>query len=138
MKLLFICFLLFLLAGCGAPSSLREINRGTLMQLHNEARAGVGAKELQIDLDLDDKAQTHATWMAKRGSLKHSNLEGDYPMMGENIAAGQTDEQAVVKAWMGSSGHRRNILNQRFGYIGFGYAESQTGTPYWCTLFGGQ
>merc|ERR1711963_942203 len=29
----------------------------------------------------------------------------------ENIAKGQRDAQAVVRAWMRSAGHRRNILN---------------------------
>ncbi len=107
------------------------------MYLHNEARADSGAEELQIDLSLDETAQTHAEWMAKRESLKHSNLEGDYPIMGENIAAGQRNESEVVADWLKSPGHRRNILNKKFGYVGFGYAESNRGMPYWCTLFGG-
>lgn len=136
MRALLLVFSLLLLTGCGTRP-LHEINRGALIQLHNEARSSSGAHELQIDLNLDDKAQTHAEWMAKRESLKHSNLDGDYPTMGENIAAGQTDEEAVVNAWMKSSGHRRNILNQQFDYVGFGYAESKQGVPYWCTLFGG-
>lgn len=107
------------------------------MRLHNEARVKVGIKELQIDLDLDDKAQKHVEWMASRNSLQHSSLKGDYRMMGENIAAGQQDEKEVVGDWMRSSGHRRNILNNRFLYVGFGYAQSQSGTPYWCSMFGG-
>lgn len=116
---------------------MHEVDRGALIQLHNEARAKAGVKGLQIDLDLDDRSQSWAEWMANHNSLKHSNLHGDYMSMGENIAAGQQDEKEVVGDWMRSSGHRRNILNSRFSHVGFGYAVSSSGTPYWCTMFGG-
>lgn len=139
MKRFLLLILLILTLGCGQSTwSSKQVDRGALMHLHNEARAESGADELQIDLELDEYAQTHAEWMAQRESLKHSSLQGDYPMMGENIAAGQTSEPQVVGDWMNSSGHRRNILNKRFEYVGFGYAESRRGTPYWCTIFGGR
>lgn len=35
-----------------------------------------------------------------------------YKAAGENIAQGQTSAQAVVQAWMNSSGHRANILSK--------------------------
>ena len=44
-----------------------------------------------------------------------------YNSAGENIAAGYTTPSAVMTAWMGSSGHRANILSTTFREIGVGY-----------------
>ena len=52
---------------------------------------------------------------------------------GENIAAGQPDAAAVVTDWMNSPGHRANILNVNYGYIGIGCLNSRP--LYWVQLF---
>lgn len=132
-----ILVLFIILSGCSPryeKVTKRDIDRGVLIELHNDSRT----KPLQIDFVLDEYAQKHAEWMASRSSLKHSSLQGDYLTMGENIAAGQQDEKEVVKDWMKSSGHRRNILDVNFTHVGFGCAENSKGTPYWCTVFGGR
>ena len=53
---------------------------------------------------------------------------------GENIAYGQSTPQQVMNAWMNSSGHRANILNENFTTIGVGYTVIN-GTAYWAQLF---
>lgn len=53
---------------------------------------------------------------------------------GENIAKGQKTAKAVVDAWMGSAGHRANILNASFKEAGVGYCEGN-GTTYWVIIF---
>ena len=53
---------------------------------------------------------------------------------GENIAYGQRTPQAVVNAWMNSSGHRANILNTSYKEIGVGYVASG---HYWTQMFMG-
>jgi uncharacterized protein YkwD len=55
-----------------------------------------------------------------------------YKSAGENIAKGQPSPEAVVNAWMNSSGHRANILNSTFTHIGVGYA---SGGSYWTQMF---
>ena len=52
----------------------------------------------------------------------------------ENIAMGQLNAAAVVKAWMESPGHRANILNAGATTIGIGAYVSK-GTISWCQLF---
>ncbi|KAK1948409.1 Uncharacterized protein P3T76_000698 [Phytophthora citrophthora] len=47
----------------------------------------------------------------------------------ENVAAGQTTVDAVMTAWMVSSGHRANILNVKYTMFGCGYAY-KSGTTY--------
>lgn len=57
----------------------------------------------------------------------------DYLDCGENIACGQNDSAQVVDDWMNSTGHRANILNKNFGYMGVGCLKSNT--KYWLQLF---
>ncbi len=59
-----------------------------------------------------------------------------YRTCGENIAAGQTTPQEVVKSWMNSEGHRKNILNGSFTKLGVGYVKASTGYKYyWTQMF---
>jgi len=51
---------------------------------------------------------------------------------GENIAKGQKSPVEVMEAWMNSSGHRANILNPQYGYIGIGYNEK---AKAWVQIF---
>lgn len=56
----------------------------------------------------------------------------------ENIAWGQTTPSAVVTSWMGSSGHKANILGN-YKDIGCGYIDSQNGSykgMFWTCNFG--
>ncbi len=53
----------------------------------------------------------------------------------ENIASGQTAPQSVVSAWMNSSGHKDNILNEKYKTAAVGCYRNE-GTYYWVLLFG--
>jgi uncharacterized protein YkwD len=62
--------------------------------------------------------------------------------MGENIAKGQQNPSEVVKGWLASDGHCRNMLDPNFTEIGVGYwegkADSQffNGNKLWTQNFG--
>lgn len=58
----------------------------------------------------------------------------DYYYVGENIAAGQSSPERVMTAWMNSEGHRNNILDPEFMYIGVGITQ-KGGTIYWTQEF---
>jgi uncharacterized protein YkwD len=60
-----------------------------------------------------------------------------YMTAGENAAAGASSPQEVVDIWMNSSGHRQNILNPKFRYIGVGYAyvPNSQYNNYWIQIF---
>lgn len=59
-----------------------------------------------------------------------------YQAVGENIAAGQETAREVVDSWMNSSGHRANIMSQKFTKMGVGYCHTESGYKnYWVQLF---
>jgi uncharacterized protein YkwD len=131
---------LLLIAGCDTlePVYQQEINKDYLQLLHNIERGKRDLPQFMFDSDLDEYAQKHAEWMAQRRSLTHSKLKGlKYRYRGENIAYNQKTEEEVVKAWMNSRGHKKNILNPNFTHVGFGAAKNRKGQIYWCAVFGG-
>jgi len=70
-------------------------------------------------------------WSARIGAF--------YPgwnALGENIADGSPSPQAAVTGWMGSSGHRANILNGDFRETGVGYRAGASHGHYWVQDFG--
>ena len=56
-----------------------------------------------------------------------------YSAWGENIARGQQTPAAVMASWMGSQGHRENILRAIFTHMGVGV--HSTNDIWWTQLF---
>ena len=117
-----------------------------LLNLHNLNRAQDGEKPLAINPRLMSAAQDYAEYLARTGKFSHTaegtpgqrESESGYKhhASGENIAVGQTSAAAVVKGWMNSEGHRKNILSKNFNEVGFGVAKGKNGRIYWVTDFG--
>jgi uncharacterized protein YkwD len=110
----------------------------------NAARARHDVAPLKVSSCLTGKfAQPWARHMAGTGNLVHQDLGpmlrtcSGFHRVGENIASGYPTAGAVMKAWMNSPGHRRNILRPGFTRIGLGLATSEGGTRFWVQDFGG-
>ncbi len=57
-----------------------------------------------------------------------------YTTAGENIAMGHRTPEAVMRGWIKSDGHRKNLLNDSFDTIGVGCYE-EGGIIYWAQMF---
>ena len=116
-----------------------------VVDLVNKERAKKGLSKLTLDTNLQKAAQIRAKEIET--SFSHTRPNGSnfstvlsefnisYRGSGENIAWGQTSPEAVMNAWMNSSGHRANILNSSFTKIGVGYYQNSAGRKYWSQLF---
>ena len=115
----------------------------------NSERAAAGAGPLQLCTNLASAAQDHSADQAATSRMSHTGSNGStmrqrvevtgylgWNSLGENVAAGQPSVSSVMDAWMGSSGHRANLLSTSFEHVGFGMASSSSGTPYWTQNFG--
>lgn len=115
-----------------------------VVRLVNEIRAKNGLKELTEDWELSRVARYKSQDMKDNNYFSHTspvygspfnmikNFGISYKSAAENIAKGQKTPQAVVDAWMNSSGHRANILNSTYTKIGVGYVASGN---YWTQMF---
>lgn len=115
-----------------------------VIRLVNEQREKNGLNRLQADWELSRVARFKSQDMKDNKYFSHTsptygtpfemikNFGISYKSAGENIAKGQATPQAVVNAWMNSSGHRANILNSTYTKIGVGYVADGR---YWTQMF---
>jgi uncharacterized protein YkwD len=96
----------------------------------NAERKRYGLPPLRIDPRLVRSARRHCAWMTRHRALQHTRQ-----MVAENIAMGYPNSRATVRGWMGSSGHRANILNAGYRFIGVAAYRTASGTVYWCQQF---
>lgn len=121
--------------------------RSALLKKHNDARASkCGSGSLKMSSGANEAALYHAKDMADENYFSHDSQNPYeawykridrfvlYQVGGENIAKGYDTVSGVFDAWMDSDGHRRNIMDCSFKWVGFGYAE-QSGRKYWVADF---
>jgi uncharacterized protein YkwD len=129
--------------GSDAPHADAE---AAVLSIVNDRRGENGCGDLERDSRLDTAARLHAEDMAVNDYFDHTSQDGRTPTdrandqgyeggVGENIAYGYPDAEAVMEGWMNSEGHRANILNCGYDAIGIG-AYDRDGTIYWVQMFG--
>lgn len=121
-------------------TSLQRIAKATRCLL-NDRRKKHGVRSLDGNGRLDEAALRHSRDMEQQNYFSHTSRNGDNLVarvrrtgylggsndwtLGENIAWGaesRAKPRRIVKGWMKSSGHRRNILRGSFRDIGIGVA----------------
>lgn len=90
----------------------------------NAARAANGLAPLVLDDAVTAVAQNWSATQAREGRMYHnpqysSQIPGGWSRAAENVASGYSPS-TVVAGWMGSPGHRANILGD-YTTIGIGY-----------------
>jgi len=113
--------------------------RRWLHVLTNKERAGRGLPPVQELTMLEDVAEYHSANMSSRGFFDHVSPEGQRPSdrvrllhpellvaVGENIAMVPADPepelaQSLLRKWMESPGHCKNILEPSWTHMGLGF-----------------
>jgi uncharacterized protein YkwD len=103
-----------------------------------------GEGKVTIDPALSRIAQEQAKAMATTGALDHgafrpfadrvANLNAE--RAAENLAADATFAKALEQ-WIGSYGHRRNLLMHEATRVGIASAKSKSGETYWAMEIAG-
>jgi uncharacterized protein YkwD len=132
-----------------APPVPAEAWRTEMLAAVNTERAKAGLNPMVSCATLNRAAQGYAEQLSARGVLSHYGPDGSDPaareraagylaapgqryMYGaENIAQGYPTVAAVMAGWMGSQGHRDNILASATTHLGMG----RQGT-WWVQNFG--
>jgi hypothetical protein len=115
-----------------APAASASTVESSFVSRINAARAAAGVPALSVRSDLVAAARRHSATMADQGALSHSSLSGIccFRSLAENVGAGST-VAAVHAAFLGSSGHRANLLNPAMRHVGVGVVSS--GGQLWVT-----
>ncbi|MFT8390968.1 MAG: CAP domain-containing protein [Sporolactobacillus sp.] len=131
-----------------APNPTAQFNGSVEQQIVdqvNSVRSQNGLCTLQVRSNLTNFARQWSLQQYDNGSMSHGML--NFPrnsIAGQNVAYAEGDvsyfgwdqiwsAQATMTSWMQSPGHRANILNRNYRYIGVGvvYGERNGGTDGW-------
>jgi len=139
-------------AAPASAASRYNTTESRIFDLINAERRRQGLQPLVYNPQLDRMAKIQAANMARFQKMSHNLPESSVPTLGdraryvgymfgrleENIALGYPNAESVVQGWMGSAGHRRNILDGNVVETGIGIARSSAGGLYFCQVFGRQ
>jgi uncharacterized protein YkwD len=135
----FLCTLIVLFIVAAADVVPAQAGGGstvaTMLKHVNALRARLGLGPVVPDPRLMRAAQRQSEVLAIMGVLTHTPPAGDlgsrvhrvgydYWLVEENLASGLADPAKVVRAWLGSPGHRANLLRAEVSTIGIGYVQS--------------
>jgi uncharacterized protein YkwD len=116
--------------------------KAEIVRLTNEARIEAGVPALEVHPTLMETAQAKADDWRNNHYYGHNSPSLGAPgeqikaalpeakSAGENIAPWRETAKEVVEGWLGSEGHRANILATKFTHIGIGIIEGKDG-GYW-------
>ncbi len=97
-----------------------------IVALTNAERTQAGLAPLSVNSCLTDQSNQRTAVLVAEGRFEHDALDpviaacGMQHSIGENLILGYSDAASAVAGWMGSDGHRANILNPDFTQIGVG------------------
>ncbi len=104
------------------------------------AQSNLTAAAQKHSADLDATKTTKDMHVTPEGALNYSagmtfteridTEKYDWGMAGENVAFNYATSELVMKAWLASSGHCKNIMNPKFTELGLGKAGA-----YWTQVF---
>jgi uncharacterized protein YkwD len=132
-----------LVAGASSPVDANTVSRrDRMLQLLNQTRRTHGLPVFRLNVTLSNFAWRHSGRMADRNQCFHtvdlfSAVRAYDPVTwGENVGAAGTLRR-IRTLWMGSGGHRDNILNPHFRRIGIGVVRAR-GLMWVTTIFYGR
>lgn len=105
-----------------------EITIESVYGIHNEVRTENGLSEFVLSEELTKSAYLKAVTMLLNNCWSHycpdspwkdiDFMQYEYYFAGENLAYGFESTNSMIKAWLDSPDHRKNILNPNYQEIG--------------------
>lgn len=131
-----------LIAGMPSPADADNVPaRRKMLHLLNQTRGNHGLPALRLNANVSHYSWKHSKKMADLNRCIHTANLYDVvrtyspSTWGENVGAAGTLLR-IRNLWMGSGGHRANILNSRFRRIGIGVVKAR-GLLWVTTIFYG-
>lgn len=125
-------------------ASCSESMEREAVRLINDSRRDNGLPPLRGDLQLEWAAREHSLRMASDREMSHQNWLKTLRLSGfpgryraQNVAWNQESAEEVVRDWLESTEHRRNILNPYFRFTAVGCVRTRDGEIWWTEYLGG-
>ena len=147
-----------ILSGCSitfvspeyAARPVQPLNPEAALAAVNAFRTKNGRGTVILDTRLSKAAAMQSETQAMRSRIGHDGPGGSRPkdraaragyrakIASENAAAGQKSFSDVMQSWVGSAGHRENLLRPEVTAIGVAMAKNSSGRPYWTLVLGAE
>jgi len=133
-----------------AARPVQPLNPAAALAEVNAFRTKNGRGKVVLDARLSNAAAMQSETQAKRSRIGHDGPGGSRPkdraaragyrakIASENAAAGQKSFGDAMHSWMGSAGHRENLLRPEVTAIGVAMAKDSGGRPYWTLVLGAE
>jgi len=114
-----------------------------ILALVNEHRKSLGLEALAPIAEISVEAESHNFYMLEVGKVSHDNFGSRYENLvetvgaksvSENVGYGYRTADAVVKAWLNSSGHKKNIEGNH-SHFGVSVVDDENGRNYFTNIF---
>ncbi len=126
-------------------TNAREDWENDILQNINQYRRSKGLSPLRLVRIASQKAMQHSRNMAARNTgFGHEGFDnritdirqnlGSVAAAAENVAYGKINADAVVKGWIKSAGHRKNIVGN-YQLTGIGVAKDAKGIRFFTQIF---
>lgn len=132
-------------------STIEEIMFNNLetevLDLVNIHRTNIGLQKVVALNQPYTEALTHTKYMIEQGKTSHDNfdirrsnlmLKSSAKVVLENVAAGYSSAESVMKQWLSSSSHRLVIENPSVQYMGISAQIDSRGINYYTQIFIGK
>ncbi|MDZ4132705.1 MAG: CAP domain-containing protein [Dethiobacteria bacterium] len=130
------------------PSVDNNSKEQQMINLINQARSNAGLPALQASSDLTKVARAKSKDMVDKNYFSHTSptygsltsmlqhFGISYSAAGENLAMNSSGSVgAAHESLMNSAGHRSNILEPRFSYVGVGIQVKSDGSHYYTQIY---
>lgn len=132
-----------------AASQGVSMTESGIVRCANKNRQREGLAPLRVEGSLGRAARLHARNEVRHGFFSHFDHLGRGPAervgifdsrawgIGENLVYNASSASQACRLWMGSAGHRTNILDPAYTHIGAGFAGGRSGNPaHYVQVFG--
>ena len=125
----------------------RTLDHAAVTEALNAYREANGLEPLIYSKSLERAAEAMAQDIVDRDFFDHIDPDGNTPpdralatgfchkYVGENLATGFQNVDAVMEAWEASEGHNANLLNPEYAYIGIGVLRTASNGAVWVQEF---
>lgn len=126
-----------------AESTPKKSIEKDILNLINDYRTSNGLSKLNELSIITSQTSSHTEYMISKNRASHDNFyqRRDYLVknakanrVGENVAYGYTNAKSVVKAWLKSEGHRKNIEGD-FNHFDITAKQNKNGKWYYTNIF---
>lgn len=149
-KNILILFSAIIFISCSENSPLEEpetVGEKSITQevyeLINKHRASIGKDALILDDQVAKISLDHTKYMISVNKINHDDLKNRFATMrklvkaisiAENVASHQKSAIQVVKSWLNSSGHKKNIEGN-YTHTGIGIKKNAKGNYFFTQIF---